>query len=419
MNVETSEKTLPLADKTLRLEGAPLGSPEAPAKRGGAMPWIIGGVLLVGFLGFMGMRVSQSLNKQKDVAAQRATAAAEEKRIIDYASVHPAPIKWRPRVELNGTLKPWREADISFETQGRLVKVGVAVGDKVKQGQLLATLDASRAGAQVNQAQAQVRAAQANVALAEDNLKRTEQLVASKSIPEAQAEQARQNVALAKAQLEAAEATTRLAVVGAGVHSITAPFPGVVTKAPANPGGVVNPGVPLIRVEDVSRFRLSGTLGEDDVELVSVGAPVDVTYRDRVVKGVVTALVPSLDQATRRAPIEVEVPNDPKAPLMGYGFVRAVAESKTEVSALRVPQSARRAGSQNELVLVEGGKVRIVRVAHAVDTDGSWIVRAGLKETDTLAINAPPDVKDGDALSLLAPGAAAKPLAPPPSASAP
>jgi RND family efflux transporter MFP subunit len=398
------------------MEASTPAPPTQPTeKRGGMGPWLIGGGALVLFLGFMGMRVVQSLNKQKDVAAQRSSAAEQEKKAIEYESVHPAPINWRPRVELNGTLKPWREADISFETQGRLVKVGVAVGDVVKQGQLLATLDASRAGAQVNQAQAQVRAAKANVALAEDNLKRTDQLVASKSIPEAQAEQARQNVALAKAQLEAAEASTRLAVVGAGVHSISAPFPGVITKAPANPGGVVNPGVPLIRLEDVSRFRLSGTLGEEEVDLVSVGAKVDVTYRDRVVKGTVTAVVPSLDQATRRAPVEVEVPNDPKAPLMGYGFVRAVAESKTEVLALRVPPTTRRAGSQNELVTVVDGKARIVRVVHGVDGEGNWIVRTGLKETDVLVVNAPPDVKDGDALVLAGP----KAQEPPPSSKRP
>ncbi len=86
-------------------------------------------------------------------------------------------------------------------------------------------LDASRAAAQVGQAESQVASSEANLALANDTLKRTEALVLTKSIPEAQAEQARQQVAMAKAQLDGALASTRLAKSGAGLHSISAPFP--------------------------------------------------------------------------------------------------------------------------------------------------------------------------------------------------
>ena len=89
-------------------------------------------------------------------------------------------------------------------------------------------------------------------------------------------EQARQQVALARAQLDGAHASTRLAQTGAGLNSITAPFPGVVTRAPTGIGSVVNQGVPLVHIEDTSRFRLSATVGEEDVPLVSVGASVTI-----------------------------------------------------------------------------------------------------------------------------------------------
>ena len=66
---------------------------------------------------------------------------------------HPVEAKWLPRVDLTGTLKPWRDADVGFETGGRLMRVGVSVGDKVQAGAVLAVLDASRAVAQVGQAE--------------------------------------------------------------------------------------------------------------------------------------------------------------------------------------------------------------------------------------------------------------------------
>jgi RND family efflux transporter MFP subunit len=401
-NMAKVEKSGSSADNTLRISAYDRArSDAAPAvARSNFGLWLVAGLIGASFVGFMGYRVTQALGKQKIVTAQRETSAAVAKKAFAYEYVRAEPMKWQPQVDLSGTLKPWREADIGFETPGRIVRVGVTLGETVKTGHLLATLDASRAGAQVNQAQAQTRAAQASVALAEDNLKRTESLVASQSIPEAQAEQARQALALARAQLDAAQATTRVAVAGAGIHNITAPFDGVITRAPSNPGAVVNPGVPMFRLEDISRFRLSGSVGEEDVDLVTRGAIVRVTYHDRIVRGVVSALVPSLDPATRRAPIEVEVPNDPKAPILGYGFVRASIASAKEVDALRIKQTARRPGSQNEVMIYDAGKAKILRVVHSTDSEGNWIVRSGLSGNEQILVNPSTDMKEGDAVTL-------------------
>src|SRR5262249_14220690 len=151
-------------------------------------------------------------------------------------------------------------------------------------------------------------------------------------------------VALARAQLDGAQANARLAKTGAGLHTISAPFKGIVTRAPTSPGSVVQPGTPLVHVEDTSRLRLSASLGEEEVPLVKLGAPVSVTYRDRSVTGKVTAVVPSLDPATRRAPVEIEVPNDEANPLLAWSFVRGRIESRAEVPVLKLPGAARRPG---------------------------------------------------------------------------
>lgn len=360
---------------------------------------VIGLGMALGFAGLMGVRVKQALGKREGVASERVAAQERALRKEPVKSVHPVNTLWLPRVEVTGTLKPWREADVGFETGGRLVRVGVSVGDTVQAGTVLALLDASRAVAQVGQAESQVAAAHANLALAQDNVKRTEALAATKSIPEAQAEQARQQVALAKAQLDGALAQARLAKSGAGLNSITAPFTGIVTKAPTGFGSVVNPGVSLVHLEDTSRFRLSATLSEEDVPSVAVGASVKVGYRERVVEGKVMAVVPSLDQATRRAPVEIEVPNG-SANLLAWSFVRATIRGGNEVEALRVPALARRPGSQDEVVKVEGNKVKIVKVSFAVDEDGSLVVQRGLAPTDEVVLSPSPDVKDGDVLEV-------------------
>jgi RND family efflux transporter MFP subunit len=377
------------------------GTP-AGGRRGARIGLVIGLAVGVGFLGLLGVRVKQAMAKKGTVAQERVAAEEKQKVKEPQKTVRPVPMTWIPRVDLTGTLKPWRDADVGFETSGRLVRIGVSVGDSVKEGQVLAYLDGSRAAAQVGQSEAGVRAAEANLALAQDNLRRTEALAASKAVPEAQAEQARQQVALMKAQLEGARASTTLAKTGAGLATVTAPFAGIVTKAPTGIGSVVNPGVPLIHIEDTSRFRLSATVGEEDVPLVANGALVKIVYREAIVDGKVIAIVPSLDQATRRAPVEIEVPHDPR--LLGWGFVRARILGKGEVPAVRLPALARRPGSQDEVVKVEtvGGKkvARITKVSFATEEDGSLVVQRGVSPDDVLLLSANVELHDGDPVEV-------------------
>jgi RND family efflux transporter MFP subunit len=375
----------------------------APARRRGprAALYVVLAVGL-GFAGLLGVRVKQAVARRAAVASERAAAEKKESPRERAATARPKPMKWTPRVDVTGTLEPWRVADVGFETSGRLVRVAVSVGDTVTAGKELAVLDAQRAVAQVGQAESQVHSAQANLALAQDNLRRTEALVASKSIPEAQAEQARQQVAIAKAQLDGANASTRLAQTGAGLHSIASPFAGIVTKAPTGIGSVVNAGVPLVHVEDTSRFRLRATIGEEDVPLVAVGSLVHVVYRDHEVSGKVIAVVPSLDQATRRAPVEIEVPNE--GSLLAWGFVRARIDGAGEIDAVRIPAAARRPGSQDEVVKVERAgdrkQARVVRVSFVVDADGSLVVQRGLTPSDEVLLSPSPELHDGDPLDV-------------------
>jgi len=383
------------------------GGPKPPQtlggpKRGSRIGLVIALGLGVGFLGLIGVRVKQAVAKKETLAAERAVAETKPKVKEPQKTVRPAPTTWISRVDLTGTLKPWRDADVGFETQGRLVRIGVSVGDKVSEGQVLAFLDNSRAVAQVGQAESGVRAAEANLALAQDTLKRTEALAAQKAIPEAQAEQARQQVALMKAQLEGAHASTKLAKTGAGLSTAVAPFAGIVTRAPTGIGSIVNPGVPLIHIEDTSRFRLSATVGEEDVPLIAQGATVKIVYREHSVDGKVIAIVPSLDQATRRAPVEIEVPNDGR--LLGWGFVRAPILGASEMPAVRLPALARRAGSQDEVVKVvtAGDKkiAKIAKVSFAVDEDGSLVVQRGVSVEDVVLLSPNVELKDGDPVEV-------------------
>ena len=181
----------------------------------------------VGFVGLLGVRVKQALVKKEAVAGERdAGAGAHPEEGADQDGPPD-----RRRSGCRASISPARSSRGATRTsasrrRGRLVRVGVAVGDMVKAGQVLAVLDTSRAAAQVGQAESQVAASQANLALAQDNLKRTEALVASKSIPEAQVEQARRRSRSRRRSSTARIASTRLAQTRRGPEQHHRAVPG-------------------------------------------------------------------------------------------------------------------------------------------------------------------------------------------------
>lgn len=381
--------------------------PPAPKASGPIKLLIAAGAL--GFFGLLGVRVQGKMQQQAQIAKERevtvARVAAGDKELPRVEVVRATKATWEPAVSLEGTLLPWHEADLGFKASGRLASVRVKVGDRVKSGAPLAILDASEAGAQIRAAQAQVKAAQAQLALVQDTERRTSEMVTAGAVGEANGVQAKGQLSLVMAQVEAAKAQLALASVNAGNHSLTAPFAGLVTRAPTGPGAVVGAGVPLIHLQDTSRLRLSATVGEADAGLVQVGSEVQIPQGGRTVTGKVIAVLPSVDPGTRRVPLEAEVPNgDP--PILAGAFVRATIRGGAPQAVLRLPATARRPGSQDEVVVVVGGKLTLRKVSFVVAPDGGLLVRSGLGEGEDVVATPPAEVKQGQEVQVTAKEAA-------------
>lgn len=356
----------------------------------------------IGFFALLGVRVRARTEKQANIAREREVTTqrtqAADKALPRVAVTRPERSTWKPAVAVEGSLLPWHEADLGFEASGRLSSVRVHVGDQVKTGAVLATLDTSEAGAQLRAAQAQLKGAQAQLALAQDAERRTSEMVSAGAVGEASGTQAKGQLSLVMAQVEGAKAQIALASVSIGNHTLTAPFAGLVTRAPTGPGAVVGAGTPMLHLQDTSRLRLSATVGESDVALVQVGSEVEVPQGKRTVKGKVISVLRSVDPATRRVPLEAEVPNDDAAPLLAGTFVRASIGGGAPVPVLRLPATARRPGSQDEVVVVTGGKLAIRKISFATGLDGSLLVRSGVAEGDDVVTAPPSEVKEGEAV---------------------
>lgn len=232
------------------------------------------------------------------------------------------------QLELAGDLRPARAADLAFKIGGQLAAVKAARGERVKKGQLLATLSDVEARAQLAQAQGSVAQAEAQVALAKDAEERAESLSAAKAAPGSQVVAARLQLAAAKAGLLTAQAAVDLAAASLANHQLKAPFDGELVRVPDGVGQIVAPGVPLFRIEELDQLTLRATVGEADLDRIRVGDDVIVTAAGGAeVVGKVSVVLRSLEAQSRRAPIEASVPNANRA-LVAGSYVRVKLAAK-------------------------------------------------------------------------------------------
>ncbi len=312
-------------------------------------------------------------------------------------------VPWQPRVAFEGSLLAQKEADLGFKAPGRLASIKAKVGDKVTAGRVLATLETSEAQAQLAAAEAQLAAAEAQAALAEDSAKRTAQVVESGAQSAAVGVQAEKQKQLAAAQAKAARAQGDLARTTLGNHALSAPFAGTIVRAPNAPGAVVQPGAPLFHLADLSILKLVGTVSPDDARFVKIGTPIDVLGDDGktvVAKGKVTAVVPALDAATKRLPVEATIANEGTEPLIAGTIVRASLVGAAPVNVLSYPHTVLRPGSQNQVLVVRQGKLAVQPIDHVVAPDGSLLVRKGITAEDDVVLQPWPEATEGQAVTL-------------------
>src|SRR4051812_25077545 len=364
---------------------------------------VFGLVLVAGLVGWTSTRVATATKSQAAGAEKRASDAernaAQAKQLERVSVVQGTAASWLPSVELDGTLDAEQSASVGFKVGGKIGSLKVKVGDQVRAGALLATLDATEAGAQAAASAAQVRAAEAQLALAQDGERRTQAMVQSGSFSEASGVQSTQQRALALAQLDAAKAQANLARVSLGNHTLTAPFAGTVTKVPDGIGEVVGPGAPLFEIVNTKVLKLSTTVSEHDANLLALGATVSLELETGKATGRISAVLGTVDEKTRRVPVEASFDNP--GFLRSGAFLQARVDAKNEIPVVRLPHEVLRPGSQDEVMIVtDGGRLEARRVVLSVDKDGSLLVRRGLSATEQVVAKPKPEAKTGDVVGI-------------------
>jgi cobalt-zinc-cadmium efflux system membrane fusion protein len=206
---------------------------------------------------------------------------------------------------------------------GRVTRVIAGLGDKVKAGAALATIDAS----EFVQAQNDLNTAAAQVKLARINETRKHALYEAKGGSLQDWQQAQTDLTTAEVALSAVRNRLRILGISAAdidglehaknieaVATLRAPVSGVVVDRQVGPGQYLQSGssTPQFTIADTSTVWLIANVRETDAGLVKPRQPVEVrvlAYPDRTFSARVTYVSPVIDATTHRLLVRAEIAN--------------------------------------------------------------------------------------------------------------
>lgn len=287
------------------------------------------------------------------------------------------------RSSFDGVVEAVRQTTIAAQVPGAVVDLPVKVGDRVQAGQLLLRIDARSADQGAAASDAQVQAARAGLDVATREYTRQQKLREKQYISQAALDQAEAQFKAARAQVAAQVAQAGAARTQTGLHTVRAPYAGVVSEVPVQLGDMAMPGRALVTLYDPSTLRVTASVPQSLLGALQ-GAPSEAVRVE--LPGLPTAqqwpaaarvqLLPTVDAATHTVIVRADLAKglDGVAPGMFARLWLPVAgqEPGLAIQRVTVPLSAivRRAEMTGVYVQGEGGKplLRQVRLGR-VDGD--------------------------------------------------
>ena len=167
-----------------------------------------------------------------------------------------------PSIELIGETRPFDTVSIASELAGRIDRVLVEVGDRVRPGDPLVEIDRRTFRLRLEQAEAELAATKAELELADKDLERKQDLVSDHTIPQSTFDQSRTTRDLAAARVDAARAGRDLAQRDLERSQLRAPSAGSVAARMTAAGEWTDVGKPLLEIATGDSIRVAARVPE-------------------------------------------------------------------------------------------------------------------------------------------------------------
>jgi HlyD family secretion protein len=330
----------------------------------------------------------------------------------------------------DGTLWPRNQASVMPKIQAPVQRFLVQRGDKVKEGQVVAVLEARDLSASAGESRAQLAQAEANLRATQsanvpdavvkaqtdveaakqaeeaakrlvDNRKNLLQqgALARKLVDDAEVTYAQahgnllaaqehlrtlqsvgkgEQINTAAAQVEAAKSHLQSTEAQVAYSQIHSPISGVIADRPLYAGEMAVPGAPLLTVMDISKVVARVNVPQNQVSSVKVGQPATVTQPDssEQLQGKVAVVSPATDAATTTVQVWIEIDN-PGGKLKPGTSVHALIITEAIKAATVIPVAAVLPGEEG------GNAVLVITADHVAHRRA---VTLGVREGDRVQV---------------------------------
>jgi RND family efflux transporter MFP subunit len=226
------------------------------------------------------------------------TAGNEGQQAITVEVTEVEPRRFSRYFEVTGLMESEQDATISSEISGRIEEIRVKRGQKVAAGQLLVRLNSELTEKSI----AEVRT---SLELATRLYEKQEELWEKQIGSEIQYLEAKNSKEVLEARLATLEKQLAMA-------RITAPFPGIVEAISVEVGELASPGMPMLRLVNLDRMRVTSRISESYLNQVKEGDEVELqfaAYPDLIIPEEISRLGQVIDPQTRTITLEVELKN--------------------------------------------------------------------------------------------------------------
>jgi len=306
-------------------------------------------------------------------------------------------------LELSGTLRSLREAQLSMAAEALVSKIHVDVGSRVEQGQLLLELDSSLVEREHQRAEAQAKAAQISADEARRLLAEAIRLRPENHIAQTEVEARKVAVTLAEARLEQAKADAALTAERLAKHRLYAPFDGVISARWSELGQWLNRGDRVFTLVSLEQLRLDVRLPQEQLQnmqkLTSVHIKPDTDLSVEIAAKV-DSVVPVSDLS--RSVLVRLAATEPAESLFPGASARAVLKFEHAANAVVVPRDAvlRNADGNYSVFVVEEDTARVRQVELGLASRHGFLVKKGLQAGDRVVVRGNEVLRDGEAVEV-------------------
>ena len=308
-------------------------------------------------------------------------------------------------ITVSGKIEATNSADLSTRMMGYVNKVYVKVGDKVKKGQLLVSINNADLQAKRAQVNAGITEATAAFNNAEKDYKRFQSLFAEKSASQKEMDDMTANFEMAKARLESANQMKNEINAQFTYSNMIAPFNGVITSKNIDAGDMANPGMPLISIETPGKFEVMAMVPETEISQINKGADVAVLVKSigATLKGKVTEVSTSAKNTGGQYLVKIGLDKTEAAILSGmFVSVQFPIEKQTKNQAILIPiESVISKGQLSGIYTVSESNTALLRWLRLGRTYGDQVeVLSGLNADEAYIVSAEGKLYNGAKISV-------------------